>query len=148
MQKCHHACGFSSADGQICQELRNGGGLAFPRQAPLMAPWGHGGPVGGRLLINGCNEASQWLRGALLITRADWSFTLHVYHNYPVINTIICEEVDACYPLTSDNISVSVDSVFLLRWIFLEGGGGIVEQPMWEYCSNSEKKLITVSTQM
>lgn len=29
---------FFSADGQIRQELRSGGGLAFPRQAPLMAP--------------------------------------------------------------------------------------------------------------
>lgn len=29
---------FFSTDGQIRQELRNGGGLAFPRQAPLMAP--------------------------------------------------------------------------------------------------------------
>lgn len=61
---------FFSADGQIRQGLRNGGGLAFPRQAPLVAPRGHGGPVGGRRLVNGCNEASQWLRGALVITSA------------------------------------------------------------------------------
>lgn len=58
----------------------------------------------------------KWLWGVLLILSAGSSFTLHVYHNYPVINTIICEEVEVfCDSCSQADLGGAVFFLFLLN---------------------------------